>query len=54
MKTPITEGEGGGSREAVVTKRLGELLLAEGLLTTAQLEEALRAQRARETYAPLG
>jgi type IV pilus assembly protein PilB len=54
VKTPITEGEGGGSREAVVTKRLGELLLAEGLLTTAQLEEALRAQRARETYASLG
>jgi type II secretory ATPase GspE/PulE/Tfp pilus assembly ATPase PilB-like protein len=34
--------------------RLGELLLAEGLVTPAQLEEALRVQRAPDGYAPLG
>jgi type IV pilus assembly protein PilB len=34
--------------------RLGELLLAEGLVSEAQLEEALRLQRAQVDYAPLG
>jgi type IV pilus assembly protein PilB len=34
--------------------RLGELLLAEGLLSPAQLEEALRVQSRQESYAPLG
>ncbi|HEX6210770.1 MAG TPA: ATPase, T2SS/T4P/T4SS family [Methylomirabilota bacterium] len=34
--------------------RLGELLLAEGLVTPAQLEEALRVQGAPDGYAPLG
>ena len=34
--------------------RLGELLVAEGLVTPAQLEEALRVQRSTEQYASLG
>jgi type IV pilus assembly protein PilB len=34
--------------------RLGELLVAEGLVTPAQLEEVLRVQRAPGRYAPLG
>ncbi|HEX6210769.1 MAG TPA: ATPase, T2SS/T4P/T4SS family [Methylomirabilota bacterium] len=34
--------------------RLGELLLAEGLVTQAQLEEALRVQQTPQGYAPLG
>ena len=34
--------------------RLGELLLSEGLVTPAQLEEALRVQGAPDGYAPLG
>jgi type IV pilus assembly protein PilB len=37
-----------------VTVRLGELLLAEKLVTPAQLEEALRVQSGGEGYAPLG
>ena len=37
-----------------MTVRLGELLLAEDLITSAQLEEALRVQAANEGYAPLG
>jgi type IV pilus assembly protein PilB len=34
--------------------RLGELLVNEGLITHAQLEEALRVQRVPDSYAPLG
>ena len=34
--------------------RLGELLVAEGLVTPTQLEEALRVQSAPDGYAPLG
>jgi type IV pilus assembly protein PilB len=37
-----------------ITLRLGELLMAEGLVTPAQLEEALRVQRTPDSYAPLG
>jgi type IV pilus assembly protein PilB len=45
------QASGNGSHGAV---RLGELLLAEGLVTPAQLEEALRQQKTQEDYAPLG
>ena len=40
--------------EAEPPMRLGELLVAEGLVTPAQLEEALRVQVSGERYAPLG
>ena len=40
--------------EPEANMRLGELLMAEGLVTPAQLEEALRVQRAPDGYAPLG
>jgi type IV pilus assembly protein PilB len=43
-----------GTGEAVAAVRLGELLLTEGLVTHAQLDEALRVQSAAEGYAPLG
>jgi MshEN domain len=36
------------------TLRLGDLLMSEGLLTPAQLEEALRVQRKPDSYALLG
>jgi type IV pilus assembly protein PilB len=36
------------------TPRLGELLVAEGLITQAQLNEALRLQRVSDGYVPLG
>lgn len=35
-------------------RRFGELLLDEGLVTSVQLEEALRIQRTQRTYLPLG
>lgn len=40
--------------EISATVRLGELLVAEKLVTATQLEEALRVQRQSESYAPLG
>jgi type IV pilus assembly protein PilB len=40
--------------EPEANMRLGELLMAEGLVTPAQLDEALRVQRAPDGYAPLG
>jgi type IV pilus assembly protein PilB len=43
-----------GSSTTTASVRLGELLLAEQLVTPAQLEEALRVQHRSETYAPLG
>jgi type IV pilus assembly protein PilB len=54
VKPPIAESAVGASGEAVTAVRLGELLLAEGLVTPAQLDEALRVQSAGEGYAPLG
>jgi type IV pilus assembly protein PilB len=53
MKPSLPE-IGVGTGEAVATVRLGELLLAEGLVTPAQLDEALRVQSANEAYTPLG
>jgi type IV pilus assembly protein PilB len=49
----VSAAEGASSEEAV-SVRLGELLLAEDLITPAQLDEALRVQAASEGYAPLG
>jgi type IV pilus assembly protein PilB len=54
MNTPTLEVDGGKSDEPEMPARLGELLVAEGLLTPPQLEEALRVQRAPDGYAPLG
>jgi type IV pilus assembly protein PilB len=54
MKPPMPDVANGASSEAAVSVRLGELLLAEKLVTPAQLEEALRVQRSGEGYAPLG
>jgi len=53
MKT-LTQEAGDKSEEPEMPARLGELLVAEGLLTSTQLEEALRVQRAPDGYAPLG
>ncbi len=46
--------ENSRSQEPESPVRLGELLLAEGLLTATQLEEALRLQGTPDGYAPLG
>ena len=46
--------DNGRSQEPESPVRLGELLLAEGLLTATQLEEALRLQGTPDGYAPLG
>jgi type IV pilus assembly protein PilB len=54
MKTFIADPEDVKSDEPENPVRLGELLLAEGLVTRAQLEEALRVQAVPEGYAPLG
>src|SRR5262245_24632741 len=54
MKIPSEEANGDASLEAEAHVRLGELLLAEGLVTSAQLEEALRVQTTPDRYAPLG
>ena len=56
MKTVTAEAESVKSEEPEPENpvRLGELLLAEGLVTPAQLEEALRVQSAPDGYAPLG
>ena len=54
MKTSTVDADCGQSSEAEVPVRLGELLVAEGLVTPTQLEEALRVQRAPDGYAPLG
>jgi type IV pilus assembly protein PilB len=55
MKIPPEEAAGSTSIEAEEAHvRLGELLLAEGLVTSAQLEEALRVQSTPDRYAPLG
>jgi type IV pilus assembly protein PilB len=48
------EADGCKSSEPESPVRLGELLVAEGLVTPTQLEEALRVQSARDGYAPLG
>lgn len=53
MKT-LTMEAGDKSGEPEMPARLGELLVAEGLVTSTQLEEALRVQRAPDRYAPLG
>jgi type IV pilus assembly protein PilB len=47
-------GNGNGADHPGTGVRLGELLLAEGLVTAHQLDEALRLQRAQTDYAPLG
>jgi type II secretory ATPase GspE/PulE/Tfp pilus assembly ATPase PilB-like protein len=47
--TPVSAAD-----EAEAHVRLGELLVAEGLVTTAQLDEALVIQRSTDHYAPLG
>jgi type II secretory ATPase GspE/PulE/Tfp pilus assembly ATPase PilB-like protein len=44
----------GEASEVASTTRLGELLLAEKLVTSAQVDEALRVQASSEEYAPLG
>src|SRR5262245_54453069 len=44
----------GISNDAKAVPRLGELLVAEGLLTPTQLQEALRIQRASDNCPPLG
>jgi type IV pilus assembly protein PilB len=54
MKPSLTGSGAGSSSEAVAGVRLGELLLAERLVTAAQLDEALRVQSTSEGYAPLG
>jgi type IV pilus assembly protein PilB len=56
MSTPIPAGEAAGRKtdEPESPVRLGELLVAEGLVTPAQLEEALRVQNMPDRYAPLG
>jgi type IV pilus assembly protein PilB len=57
MKTPILDIETDKTLEPEAPEtnvRLGELLMAEGLITAAQLEEALRVQRMPDRYAPLG
>src|SRR5262245_66672507 len=54
MKIPPEEADVSTSVEAEAHVRLGELLLAEGLVTPSQLEEALRVQSAPDHYAPLG
>jgi len=48
------EGSDGSAFEAEAHVRLGELLLAEGLVTSTQLDEALRVQSTPDRYAPLG
>jgi type II secretory ATPase GspE/PulE/Tfp pilus assembly ATPase PilB-like protein len=47
-------GHANGNGQANGNVRLGELLLAEGLVTQGQLDEALRQQSALDDYAPLG
>jgi type IV pilus assembly protein PilB len=54
MNTDIAAPEGSKAEEPEATPRLGELLVTEGLITPAQLEEALRVQQAPDGYAPLG
>src|SRR5687768_15003279 len=54
MNTAMAAVENGRSQEPESPVRLGELLLAEGLLTATQLEEALRLQGTPDGYAPLG
>src|ERR671918_1067522 len=54
MRTPMVEVDTDKACEPEANMRLGELLLAEGLVTPAQLEEALRVQSAPDGYAPLG
>ena len=55
MKIPPEAADSSTSIEAEEAHvRLGELLLGEGLLTPAQLEEALRVQSTPDRYAPLG
>jgi type IV pilus assembly protein PilB len=54
MRTLIADPESVKSDEPESPVRLGELLLAEGLVTRAQLEEALRVQAVPDGYAPLG
>ena len=52
---PVFPGSGPStSNESVAAVRLGELLLAERLVTATQLDEALRVQSTSEGYAPLG
>jgi len=41
-------------RRAPASLRLGDLLVAEGLVTRAQVDEALRLQKSSERYTPLG
>ena len=54
MKAPTVDADSSKSNEAEAPVRLGELLVAEGLVTPTQLEEALRVQSAPDRYAPLG
>src|SRR5918996_3236450 len=54
MRTPMVEVDTDKACEPEANMRLGELLMAEGLVTPAQLDEALRVQRAPDGYAPLG
>jgi type IV pilus assembly protein PilB len=54
MTIPSNTAESRVPSDAETHVRLGELLVAEGLVTSAQLEEALRIQREPDRYAPLG
>jgi type IV pilus assembly protein PilB len=52
--TPRAASNGHAKGRGAGSLRLGELLLAEGLVTPAQLEEALRVQSSLAHYTPLG
>lgn len=54
MKPTVDTVRGDSVGELPTHVRLGELLIAEELITSSQLEEALRAQRADDHHTPLG
>jgi type II secretory ATPase GspE/PulE/Tfp pilus assembly ATPase PilB-like protein len=54
IKSSTVDLDESALNDAKAPLRLGELLVAEGLITPTQLQEALRVQRAPDSYAPLG
>lgn len=59
LKTPFLTGKGGnslaqkkGNKETI--RKIGEILVEEGLITESQLREALRVQNGLNTYKPIG
>lgn len=54
MKKAALEPADGKTEEFEPPVKLGELLVAEGLVSPAQLKEALRIQKKPDRYAPLG